>query len=72
MEGFGSGMAVGFGSGMAVGIGFGSSGDKNKKIRTNLRELVTDGRIRITDHRGNPVTVDELMELVSPRKKKKS
>ena len=72
MEGFGSGMLIGLGAGLAVGIGIGSAGDAKKEIRTNLRNLVTDGRIRITDHRGNPLSVDELMDRVSPKKKKKS
>lgn len=64
MEGLGSGMAIGLGAGLAIGIGISSMGRKGGADK-KLKELVKDGRIRITDHRGNPITVDQLMVLAS-------
>lgn len=72
MEGFATGLACGLGAGIAMGAGMGVAGGGTgvqKKLQKNLRNLVTDGRIRITDHRGNAITVDQLMTLLSAKSK---
>lgn len=69
MGGFSSGLACGIGCGMAIGIGSGAGSGK-AAVYKQLRRLIKDGRIHVTDNMGNAVTEDALISLLSQTRKK--
>jgi hypothetical protein len=65
--GLGCGIAMGMGSGMAIVFG-GSGGGGRSSLRKKNGTLLSEGSIRVRDHRGKPITADKLADLLSKKK----
>ncbi len=62
---FGAGMAAGIGCGIACGISAGRS-QARKELAANLDRMESDGRLRIADGEGRPISADALLRDALP------
>jgi len=69
MQGFGAGLACGIGCGMGAGIAIGM-GSGQSMVHKKLKGLLADGAISVNDRDGKSLSGDELIALLSGKRKR--